>query len=357
MNKERNKMNHAPQPMNLTKKQRLLNAVQSLPVDRPPVWLMRQAGRYMPEYQAVRKQYSFLEMCRNADIAAEVSIQPLDILDVDAIIVFNDILIPLEAMGREVIFSEKGPIITPPFRSETELRDLKPCRFEETPAVCGSIQTIRKRVGGDVPILGFAGAPFTMATYFVEGEMSKNLQTIKALLYSQPDTLKKLLDIITETVIAYLKHQIQAGADMVQIFDTWGGTLSEQEYRTFALPYQKQIIQAIKSQGTPITLYVNGSSPYLKEMKETTATVLSVDWRLALSTVEKIVGKEQVLQGNLDPTLLFAPPEVVQSKTLDMLAQLDRTTGYIANLGHGILPGTPVESVKSLVETVKNFKK
>ncbi|MDX9755585.1 MAG: uroporphyrinogen decarboxylase [bacterium] len=337
----------------LTKKERFLRALQFQPVDRPPVWLMRQAGRYMPEYQAVRKNHTFLEMCRKPEVAAEVSIQPLEILDVDAIIIFNDILIPIETMGREVVFTEKGPVITPPFRNESELKSLCVCAYDETPPVYDSIQCVRRQVGESVPILGFAGAPFTMATYFVEGEMTRNLNHIKTLMYSQPDVLKKLLDIITETVIAYLQVQIKAGADAVQIFDTWAGSLTQTDYRVFAYPYQKRIIHAIQSQGTPIILYVNGSSPYLSEMKQTGASVLSVDWRHDLKAVQKVVGSDTVLQGNLDPTVLFAGPEIVSQKTQIMLETMGRKEGYIANLGHGILPETPVESVKAFVQTVQ----
>ncbi|MBD3265323.1 uroporphyrinogen decarboxylase, partial [bacterium] len=212
--------------LQMTKKERLLSAFRFAKVDRPPVWLMRQAGRYLPEYQTVRANYSFLEMCRKPEVAAEVSIQPLDILDVDAVIVFNDILIPLESMGREVIFTENGPVIQPAFREPKELESIQVCTYDETPAVFDSIQTIRRHIGNDVPILGFAGAPFTMAAYLVEGKMSKNLQHIKSFLYSEPDALKSLLEKITETVIGYLKIQVQAGADAVQIFDTWGGSLT-----------------------------------------------------------------------------------------------------------------------------------
>lgn len=334
-----------------------MKAIQMQPVDRPPVWLMRQAGRYLPEYQAVRKNYSFLEMCRKPEVAAEVSIQPLEILDVDAIIIFNDILIPIESMGREVIFSEKGPIISPPFRQESELKTLSTCTFDETPAVYDSIQTVRRQVGDSIPVLGFAGAPFTMATYFVEGQMTRNLDNIKTLMYTQPDVLKQLLDIITETVIAYLQVQIRAGADAVQIFDTWAGLLTKTDYRVFAYPYQKRIIDTIKSEGTPITLYVNGSTPYLSEMKQSGASVLSVDWRLDLKSVLKTVGTDTVLQGNLDPTVLLANPDVVHEKTKTMMDTLGRNDGYIANLGHGILPPTPVESVKAFVQTVQQAGK
>ncbi len=341
----------APTPC--TQKERFIGAINHSPIDRRPVWLMRQAGRYMPEYQAVKEKYSFQEMCRLPKVAADVSMQPFDILGVDAVIVFNDILIPFEHMGYEVIYAEGGPSIIPPFRHEEELKAIHPCKFDETPPVVESIKEIRRRVGKDVPIIGFGGAPFTMAAYLVESKMSRNLRYIKEMVYARPDILEILLDKITETVIAYLKVQIDAGADVVQIFDTWAGTLSLSEYRRLALPYQKRIVEAIQSEDKPVILYVKGSSPFLEEMKESGAAVLSVDWITPLTDVEKRVGNHVTLQGNLDPTLLYASPEVVQQRVHNLLQDLDRPSGHIVNLGHGILPETPVENVKALVEAVK----
>ena len=338
----------------LTRKERLLNAIAGKPVDRPPVWLMRQAGRYLPEYQAVKRGRTFLEMCRKPEIAAEISIQPLEIIGVDCVIVFNDILIPLEQMGMLVDFTDKGPVIAPPLREEHSIRQVKRGTFDETPPVFDSINSIRRQVGEDVPILGFAGAPFTLATYMVEGVTSKSLRYIKELRYARPDLLEMLLDCVTETVIDYLK--IQAGANVVQIFDTWAGELSRQDYRRFALPFQQRVIQAIQNLGTPVILFVKGSTPVLSEMKASGAAILSVDWRLSLKEVSERLGDETVLQGNLDPTALYAPAETVSKLTTNLLNDTGRTTGHIFNLGHGVLPGTPVESVKALVETVKQYE-
>ncbi len=339
-----------------TEKARFLGAVARQPVDRPPVWLMRQAGRYLPQYMEVKKQYTFLEMCRLPDIAAEVSIQPYEILGVDAIIVFNDILIPLAQLGLTVDFNDQGPVVTPAPRHERDIRALRRRPFDETPPVCESIATIRRRAGENIPILGFAGSPFTLACYMVEGVTSKNLRYIKELVYARPDLLEHLLEMISETVIEYLTLQIQAGADVVQIFDTWAGELGWKEYRRFALPWQKRVIEAIQRQGTPVFLYVKGSSPFLEEMKESGAAVLSVDWRTPLSEVAARIGADTVLQGNLDPTALYAPPDVVSRLTRELLDDCQRTTGHIFNLGHGVLPQTPVESVQALVNTVKAYE-
>ncbi|MEW6234372.1 MAG: uroporphyrinogen decarboxylase [Candidatus Omnitrophota bacterium] len=345
-----------PASQELSRKERFLNAISFAPIDRPPVWLMRQAGRYLPEYQEVKRQYSFQEMCRLPSVAADVSLQPFDILGVDAIIVFNDILIPLESMGFSVEYAEGGPIVAPAIRRESDWKSIRPADFSETPPVFDSIREIRKRAGSGVPILGFAGSPFTLATYIVEGGVSRNLRYIKEIAYAQPQWLERMLELITPAVIEYLKIQIQAGADAVQIFDTWAGTLQVKEYRRFALPYQRRIVEAIQSQGTPVILYVKGSSPYLREMKETGAAVLSVDWITPLREVAEIAGEGVALQGNLDPAVLYAAPETVREQVQALLRDFGRKQGYIFNLGHGVLPETPVESVKEAIKAVKDYE-
>ncbi|MBZ0256019.1 uroporphyrinogen decarboxylase, partial [bacterium] len=272
---------------------------------------------------------------------------------VDAIIVFNDILIPLQNMGFTVEYKEGGPVVEPPARCNDDLSRIQPARFDETPPVFDSLTEIRKRVGDEVPVLGFAGAPFTMAAYMSEGVTSKNLRYIKSLVFGQPDLLQRLLEMVTETVIDYLRIQIKAGVCAVQIFDTWAGALSKDDYRKFALPYQQQVIKTIQDEGTPVILYVKGSPHVIDELGESGAQVVSVDWLTPLSEAHKRLGASVALQGNLDPTALYAPPEAVASETQRILQSLDRTTGHIANLGHGILPETPVESVRAFVETVK----
>lgn len=340
------------QPM--TPMKRFLGAIDGIPLDRPPVWLMRQAGRYLASYQAVKQKFTFHEMCRLPDVAAEVSIQPIEQFGMDAVIVFNDILIPLEPMGFRVEYAEGGPEVSPAFRSESDLKRLRQPQFEEEPAVCQSIREIRKRLGEDVPVLGFAGAPFTLAAYMVEGVTTKTLRHIKTLRYENPKLLQTLLERSTESVIEYLRLQARAGATAVQIFDTWAGSLSQSDYRRFALPYQKEIIHAIQSDGTPVILYVKSSAHVLPEMRESGARALSVDWLTDLSEARERLGNDITLQGNLDPTALYGPPETVAELTRSMLAQLGGKR-HIANLGHGILPETPVDSVRAFVDAVKAY--
>ncbi|MFH1741661.1 MAG: uroporphyrinogen decarboxylase [bacterium] len=340
----------------ISKRERFLKAIRKEPVDRPPVWMMRQAGRYLPQYQKLKERYSFKDLCRIPDLAAEISIQPFDIFDVDAIIVFNDILVPFEHMGFSVAFTDLGPEIQPAMRSEEMFANMHRARFDETPPVVDALQRVRKRVGPDVPIIGFIGGPFTMAAYAVEGHVTKNFTHIKALRYRNPDLFRRLLDCITETVIDYLSIQIEAGADVVQIFDTWAGILTPADYREFALPFQKRIIQTIREKSVPVILYVNGCAPYLTAMGQSGADVLSVDWRVDLKSVYNDLGGCCAVQGNLDPTMLCADPDTVAACTQAMLDGFGHRSGHIANLGHGVLPNSLVESVHAFVETVQKYK-
>lgn len=346
----------APTQSVITKRERLLRAIRQEPIDRPPVWLMRQAGRYLPQYHEIRKNYSFQDLCKIPEIAAEISIQPYDILGVDAIIVFNDILIPFERMGLSVTFTDLGPEVEPAIRSEDVFTNVHKAVFDEIPHVSNVITHIRRCVGPEVPILGFAGAPFTMASYAVEGKITKNLIWIKTLRHSNPDLLKRFLQCITETVIEYLVIQIDAGVDVVQIFDTWASVLTPHDYREFALPYQRQIIRAVQGKGIPSVLYVNGCLPYISAMAESGADVLSVDWRVDLKSVYNHLGGRCTLQGNLEPAALCAPAHTVSALTRAMLDKFGQTTGHIANLGHGVLPNTPVENVHAFVDTVQNYE-
>lgn len=336
-----------------TKLERWKNALAGRPVDRPPVWMMRQAGRYLPEYQAVRAKYDFLTLCRTPEAAAEVSLQPFRILDVDAVIVFNDIVTPMEAMGTRVIFTEKGPQLTDPITDHAALDRFRPARFDHDEPVFKTLSILRRELGPSAALLGFGGAPFTMACYAVEGGVSRNLETLKAMRWRRPDLLHEVLARLADTVADYLRIQIEAGVDMVQIFDTWAGSLSLPDYREFALAYQKRVVEQIRPLGTPIALYVSGSGPLLGEMTAAGADVLSVDWRLPLSHARRQVGEDVVLQGNLDPTTLFAEPEEVARQVEEMLADAGPNPRYVANLGHGILPQTPVESAQAFVRAVK----
>lgn len=339
----------------MTPKERMLAAISGQPLDRPPIWLMRQAGRYLPEYQAVKAEHSFHDLCRLPEVSAEVTLQPYRRYGMDALIVFNDILIPLETLGFSVEYGGGGPVVSPAIRSEADWKALHPREYDEAPPVVASLHEIQRQAGPDIPVLGFAGSPFTLATYMIEGSTTRNLRYIKTLMTDQPQLLHSMLEQITQSVIGYLRLQAQAGVVAVQIFDTWAGALSLHDYRQFALPYQQKIIDAIQGEGTPVILYVKQSAHVLAELAESDAAVLSIDWLTPLATARENVQPSQALQGNLDPSVLYASPEAVAQRTRDMLAGLPGKQGYIANLGHGILPETPVESVNAFVETVKNY--
>ncbi len=338
----------------MSARERFLCALRHEEVDRPPVWLMRQAGRYMPEYMKIKEKYDFVTMCREPEIAAEISLLPYRAFGPDAVIVFNDILIPLENMGRPILYGEDGgPRIADPVRTDSDAQSLQIPDFTSEESVAQSIRLLRQSLGNGHCILGFAGAPFTMASYTIEERMSRELTQTRRFLYEQPDVFTQVLEKITETVIRYLKIQIDAGADAVQIFDTWAGVLPPDEYMKFAHPYQKQIVDAIHAYGGHVIVFVNGSSSVLEAMAETGADCLSVDWRVRLSDVRRTLGNGIVLQGNLDPMALFAPPEVLCKKIESVISQVDPCRGYIFNLGHGILPGTPYENVRTLFREVK----
>ena len=339
-----------------TKAERFRRAIRGEPVDRPPVWLMRQAGRYLSQYRAVRERHDFLTLCRTPAAAAEVSLHPLEILDVDAVIVFNDILVPLEAMGAPVTFTDAGPELTAPLRDRQALAHFRRADFDHGEPVFQTLTRLRQTIGPDVALIGFAGAPFTLACYAVEGRISRNLEAIMRLRHREPALLHAVLERTAETVVNYLRLQIEAGVDMVQIFDTWAGVLSVADHREFALRYHRRIIEEIRPLGVPIALYVRGSSPVLEMMAESGADVLSVDWRLPLSEVRRRVGPDVALQGNLDPTALFRSPEGVAESVRAMLRDLGDDRRHIANLGHGVLPETPVESAQAFVRAVKEWR-
>lgn len=321
---------------------------------RPPVWLMRQAGRYLPEYRAVRAKVDFLTLCKTPDLAAEVTIQPIDILGVDAAVIFSDILVLLEAMGLPVEFGPgHGPKLPNPIRSQTEIDAL---HLDE---IVSKLEYVRRAIQitsqalapRNVPVIGFAGAPFTLACYGIEGETSREFSKTKKMMYEQPATFHRLLDLLADGISLHLKSQIEAGAKAVQLFDTWGGILSQQAFREFSLPALQRCIEPLKKLKTPIILYVKGSTPHLEAMKETGANVLSVDWTLPLSEVRKRVGSKVALQGNLDPTILYSSKEDVQKRTEAMIKDHPHP-GWIANLGHGLLPDIPVVNVKEFVKTL-----
>lgn len=340
----------------------LLEALRSEPTPRPPVWMMRQAGRYLPEYMQIRSTMSFLELCKNPQKAAEVSIQPYEILGVDAIIMFSDILIPLEPMGADLDFDTGRPRFNSPLRNSQQIAQLKSLSETELRNSCGfvyeTITEIKSRINNEVPVLGFAGAPWTLASYMIEGGGSKDFAEIKKFMYQQPQAMHELLNKLSETIAEYLILKIKTGVDALQLFDTWASVLSQEDYKTFALPYQQQIISKIRKEypQCSITLYVNGVANIIDYMIDSGANCLSVDWRVNLKEIRDYVSAKQLaIQGNFDPCYLLGSKDFVIKQSQKMLQAAGKEPGYIANLGHGILPNVPVENAKVFINTVKNY--
>jgi uroporphyrinogen decarboxylase len=326
-------------------------------VEYTPVWLMRQAGRYLPQYQAVRANIDFLTLCKTPKLAAEVTLQPVDILGVDAAILFSDILIPVEAMGLRLAFSEKqGPVISEPVRNRSAVdRLIIPDAEEDMPFVTETIRILRKDLENKVPLIGFSGAPFTLATYMIEGGTSKNFLHTKKMMFQHTGLFSYLMEKLTATVISHLSAQIKAGAQVIQLFDTWAGMLSPVEYKEFVAPYVKKVISEVRKEGAPIIYFVNECAGILKEVRKSGADVIGFDWRIDISDAIKKVGKNAVVQGNLDPCELFLPKEKLEDRVKDILWKGESAKGHIFNLGHGVLPETPVESVIALVEAVHKY--
>ncbi|HKQ77753.1 MAG TPA: uroporphyrinogen decarboxylase [Blastocatellia bacterium] len=337
---------------------RLIRACRRQEVDRAPVWMMRQAGRYMPEYRALRAKYDFMTMCKTPDLAAEVSLQPYEILGVDGVIMFSDILVPVEAMGMKLdIIESKGPVLEDPIRSEAQVDKLIiPDPIETMPFVMETIRLLRKRLDHEAPLIGFAGAPFTLASYMVEGGGTRNYAEIKRMMYREPMTTHRLLDKLAETIILYVNAQIEAGAQVVQLFDTWAGELSAADYEEFALPYEQKVFERIhrgpSGLSVPAILYINGCSHILEKMVESGANVLSIDWRIDLAEAKQRVGEKVALQGNLDPCELLGAPETITESVKEILKK-GGGLGHIVNLGHGILPMVPVENARAFIEAAK----
>jgi uroporphyrinogen decarboxylase len=317
--------------------------------------MMRQAGRYLKEYREIRQRVSFLELCKDTDLAAEVSLQPYRILGVDAVIFFSDILIPVEAMGVPVAIGDKGPELGQPVRSQRDIDRLDvPDPSDKVPFVGSILNRLRRELDGAAPVIGFAGAPWTLASYMVEGGGSRHFAQIKTLAYREPRLLHALLDKLAATVSAYLRFQIESGAQVIQLFDTWAGELSRSDYEEFALPYTQRIFHDL-GRRVPRILYLNGSAALLECMAGSGADVISVDWRLPIGEARRRIGDRVALQGNLDPCVLLGTTEGIVSRTRGILQQAG-PLGHILNLGHGILPATPVENARAFVEFGKGFR-
>jgi uroporphyrinogen decarboxylase len=334
----------------VSRKELFLRACRFEPVDRVPVWIMRQAGRYLPQYQAVRAKHSFLEICKTPELAAEVSLQPLQVLDVDAVIVFSDILIVAEAMGLRLDVPDSGPVLSNPVREAGavhRLHDFDPNR--ETRFVGDAIRTIRREAGPDVPVIGFAAAPWTLACYMIEGRTRGDVSHAKQMLRQQPEVVRDLLNRIARATAEYLKSQIAAGASLIQLFDTWAGELSPGEYLAFELPATQIIFRMLQESSIPKILFAKGSAQHLESLAQSGADVLSVDWNTDLAEARSLLGRRAALQGNLNPSLLLEPQAEIRRAVREAVEKTGGI-GHILNLGHGILPNTPVENAKAFVD-------
>jgi uroporphyrinogen decarboxylase len=338
------------QTASINRKDLFLRACRGEALPRVPVWMMRQAGRYLPEYREIRAKHAFLEVCKTPQLAAEVSLQPFRRLGVDAVIVFSDILIPAEAMGLHLELGDAGPNLPNPVRSKADVDRLKIFDPEmETGFLPEAIRRIIKSVGPEVPVLGFAGAPWTLACYVVEGKAKEGFATVKSFLYHEPNTFRALLHRIAQATIPYLKAQIAAGATAVQLFDTWCGELNLRDYEDFALPAVQEITAGLGG-SVPVIYYTKASQHLLPAIARSGANVLSIDWRLDLAEVRKMLGPKIALQGNVDPAVLLGPTERIREATLSAIGSL-AGKGHILNLGHGILQDTPIENAQLFIET------
>lgn len=341
----------------MSRADRFLNACRSLPVDCTPVWLMRQAGRYLPEYRAVRANHTFLGLCKTPDAACEVTLQPVDLIGVDAAILFSDILVVCEAMGCPLILEDKGPEFPSPLRNRADIERLVvPDPESELGYVMEAVRRIRKALAGRVPLIGFSGAPWTLAAYMIEGKTSRSFEKAKALAFSDEASAHLLLGKIADTVTAYLNAQLAAGAQALQIFDSWAGALGPEDYARFGAPYIARVIAGLQRDPAapqPVIVFGVETGELLGQLSKTGADVVGVDWRVPLDAARARVGGKVALQGNLDPASLFLTPEALDARARRVLQQAKAAGGgHVFNLGHGVLPGAPVENVKRLVELV-----
>lgn len=346
------------------KNDRYLKALLREPVDMTPVWMMRQAGRYLPEYKATRAEAGdFMSLCRNADLACEVTLQPLRRYALDAAILFSDILTIPDAMGLGLSFGAgEGPKFARPIENKAQIDNLPiPDPEGELQYVMNAVRTIRRELKGDVPLIGFSGSPWTLATYMVEGGSSKAFTKIKKMMYTEPQILHALLDKLSDSVILYLNAQIKAGAQAVMVFDTWGGVLAHNEYKEFSLRYMHKIVDGLirenEGRKVPVTLFTKGGGLWLEAMAETGCDAIGLDWTVDIKQARERVGHKVALQGNMDPSVLYASPERIQQEVQQILAGFGNGSGHVFNLGHGIHLDVPTESPKVLVDSVHEFSK
>lgn len=332
---------------------RFLDACRGNPVDITPVWLMRQAGRYMREYRILREKYSFWTLCKTPELAVEVTLQPVDVLGVDAAILFSDILVPVEAMGADIEFTEgKGPVFDKPVRDEAAIDALKVIEPADIDFVCQAIRILRRELEDRVPLIGFSGAPFTLASYLVEGGGSRHFAEIKALMFKEPELYGRLMEKLSDVVTVYLKAQIEAGAQVVQLFESWAAAVGPADYEKYVFPYSKKVLASVSDLGVPVIHFANGAGTFINKIAAAGGDVIGVDWHVRLDDAWADIGEGKAIQGNLDPVALLAGPAEIEKRVRDVLEQTGGRPGHIFNLGHGILPQTPVENAKYFVDCV-----
>ncbi len=332
-----------------------LRACRRDPCERTPIWIMRQAGRYLPQYRVLREKADFLTLCKTPDLAAEVTVMPVEILGVDAAILFSDIMVVPEAMGMKLSLVEsRGPVLDDPIRTSARIDSLAvPDPADRLGFVLDAVRLTKRALAGRVPLIGFSGAPWTLFSYMVEGSGSKNFARAKAFMYSEPVLAHRLLDKITDSVSRYLAAQVEAGVDAVQLFDTWGGLLTPGSFEEFSLTYIARIIDDLRRYDVPIIVFAKDCDHSLVKIVNAGCDVVGIDWRTDMKAARTVVGLRASLQGNLDPTLLYAPPEKIREGVREVLDGYGEGDGHIFNLGHGILPDVPVENVKAMIRFVK----
>jgi uroporphyrinogen decarboxylase len=333
-----------------------LRALRREPVERPPVWMMRQAGRYLPEFREVRKRIGFLELCKTPDQACEVTLQPIRRYGMDAAIIFSDILIPCEPMGMEVVFDDKGPHLLNPVRTRADVdRLIIPSAVETVPFLGEALRLTRAALPANVPLIGFCGAPWTLAAYMVEGGGSKSYGQIKRLMYGAPEVYQALIDRLVPTLVDYLRFQVASGAQALQIFESWGGFLSPRDFRAFALEPIRQVVAGVRDLGVPVIVYMNGVGRVLEDLAGLGADAVGIDWRTDLGEAFDRVGSRVALQGNLDPCRLYGPPDSIRQEVRRLHAEVAGRPGHIFNLGHGILPDIPTDHAGAFIAAVQEL--
>jgi uroporphyrinogen decarboxylase len=336
---------------------RFLEACRRRPTDVRPVWFMRQAGRYMKQYRDIRAKHGILEICKRPDLAAQVTLQPVEILDVDAAIIFADLLLPVEPMGLKLRFAPgEGPVIDNPVRTSSDIDSLSISNTDDLGYVGESIQLVSKALAGRVPIIGFLGAPFTMASYMIEGGPSRNFIRTKQMMYRDETLWRRLMGKLVDVLGAFGVLQVAAGARIIQVFDSWVGALGPDDYVRYVAPYSRALIERIRSAGVPVIHFGTGAAGFFRELHAAGGDVMGVDWRINIDQAWMDISYRSAVQGNLDPAALFAPIPELRMRIHELLRRTGSRPGHIFNLGHGILPETPVENVKACVEIVREFK-